>query len=67
LTALLSASGSIWPLFIILGIFTAVAVLAPLLAPFDPDVQNLLARPSRRNRSRRQIVPAERISLAVTC
>ncbi len=44
LTALLSASGSIWPLFIILGIFTAVAVLAPLLAPFDPDVQNLLAR-----------------------
>lgn len=44
LTALLSASGSIWPLFIIFGIFTAVALLAPLLAPFDPDAQNLLAR-----------------------
>lgn len=44
LTALLRASGSIWPLFIIFGIFTAVALLAPLLAPFDPDAQNLLAR-----------------------
>jgi peptide/nickel transport system permease protein len=44
LTALFGASGGIWPLFIIFGIFTAVAVFAPLLAPFDPDAQNLLAR-----------------------
>ncbi|MDP4256052.1 MAG: ABC transporter permease [Bacteroidota bacterium] len=44
LTAFFSASGSIWPLFIIFGIFTAVALLAPLLAPLDPDAQNLLAR-----------------------
>jgi len=44
LEPLLSDAAKIWPLFIIFGIFTAVAVFAPLVAPFDPDVQNLLAR-----------------------
>jgi peptide/nickel transport system permease protein len=44
LTTLFGDSGNIWPLFIIFGFFTAVAVFAPLVAPFDPDVQNLLAR-----------------------
>ena len=34
----------IWPLFIILAVFVLTAVFAPLAAPFDPDVQNLLAR-----------------------
>lgn len=44
LVTLFRSSGNIWPMFIIFGIFTAIAVFAPLLAPFDPDVQNLLAR-----------------------
>lgn len=44
LSTFFSNSAAIWPLFIIFGIFTAVAVFAPLVAPFDPDVQNLLAR-----------------------
>ena len=44
LETLLSDAAKIWPLFIIFGIFTLVAVFAPLVAPFDPDVQNLLAR-----------------------
>lgn len=44
LANLLSDAVKIWPLFIIFGLFTVVAVFAPLVAPFDPDVQNLLAR-----------------------
>jgi peptide/nickel transport system permease protein len=43
-SALLHDAGKIWPLLVIFGIFVAVAVFAPLVAPFDPDVQNLLAR-----------------------
>jgi len=34
----------IWPLCIIFGFFMLVAVFAPLVAPFDPDFQNLMAR-----------------------
>lgn len=34
----------IWPLFFIFFLFIVVAVFAPLLAPFDPDAQNLLGR-----------------------
>ncbi len=41
---LLSDAAKIWPLFIIFGLFIVIAVFAPLVAPFDPDVQNLLAR-----------------------
>ncbi|MCP4691051.1 MAG: ABC transporter permease, partial [Desulfobacterales bacterium] len=34
----------IWPLFAIFVLFVVMAVFAPLIAPFDPDAQNLLAR-----------------------
>ncbi len=34
----------IWPLFIILAVFVLAAVFAPEVAPFDPDVQNLMVR-----------------------
>ncbi len=44
LATLLGDAAKIWPLFIIFGLFTVIAVFAPLVAPFDPDVQNLLAR-----------------------
>ncbi len=33
-----------WPLFSIFALFVLVALAAPLLAPHDPDAQNLLAR-----------------------
>jgi peptide/nickel transport system permease protein len=35
---------AIWPFFAIFGCFALVALLAPLLAPYDPNSQNLLAR-----------------------
>ena len=34
----------IWPLCLIFGLFMLAAILAPLLAPMDPEAQNLLAR-----------------------
>lgn len=44
LNAFWNDASKIWPLFIIFGLFILVAVFAPLVSPFDPDVQNLLAR-----------------------
>lgn len=35
---------NIWPMALILSVFVLSAIFAPLIAPFDPDVQNLLAR-----------------------
>ena len=34
----------IWPLCLIFGVCILSAILAPLIAPMDPDAQNLLAR-----------------------
>ncbi len=34
----------IWPLFVIFALFVVTAVFAPLLAPYDPDAQDLMAR-----------------------
>ena len=34
----------IWPLVLVLNLFFLAAVFAPVLAPFDPDLQNLMAR-----------------------
>jgi len=36
--------GRMWPLYLIFAIFTLVALLAPLIAPFDPLEQDLFAR-----------------------
>lgn len=44
LLAVIKATGKIWPLFLILIFFILAALFAPLLAPYDPDFQNLLAR-----------------------
>ena len=34
----------IWPMLLIFGFFVAVSILAPLISPFDPVEQDLLAR-----------------------
>ena len=34
----------VWPFVLLLVLFTAIAVLAPLIAPYDPAKQDLLAR-----------------------
>jgi len=44
LVGFLGDAARIWPLFIIFIVFAMVAISAPLLAPYDPDWQNLLAR-----------------------
>jgi len=41
---MLKATGNIWPLFLVLFFFMLAAIFAPVIAPFDPDFQNLLAR-----------------------
>jgi peptide/nickel transport system permease protein len=35
---------AIWPFFLIFGCFALLALLAPVVAPYDPNSQNLLAR-----------------------
>jgi len=40
----LAALLPVWPFAAILGLFVVLAALAPLIAPYDPASQNLLAR-----------------------
>ena len=42
LAGFLGDAARIWPLFIIFIVFAVVAISAPLLAPYDPDWQNLV-------------------------
>jgi ABC-type dipeptide/oligopeptide/nickel transport system permease subunit len=46
LTRLIHAAGlhRMWPLYLIFAVFTVAAVLAPVVAPFDPLDQDLFAR-----------------------